>query len=93
MDKNIEELKKHIKILSETKNLNNRIMDFLAEGILVITTDSRILSFNHAFVKHLDIQPINNVLTLEALQDHAVFKKILEETQDMDFIHYSRQLP
>jgi len=92
MDKKIEDLKTHIKLLSDRRNLFNRIMDCLQEGILVLEKGDEILFYNHSFIKHLDLKVSNNLLNFEDLEKHQIFKNILKETRDMDFVNYSRDV-
>lgn len=92
MDKKVEDLKTHIKQLSEKRNLCHAAMDFLQEGLLIIEKDEDIAFYNSSFVKHLDIQVKSSLLTIGDLRRHPIFGNILHETQKTDFIHYARDV-
>jgi two-component system, sporulation sensor kinase E len=92
MDKKIEELKSHIRVLSEKRALLNQVMDSLQEGILVLERDNEIVFHNRAFVRHLDISLGSGALTYKDLSAHPIFRNILDETRDRDFVHYSRDV-
>jgi two-component system, sporulation sensor kinase E len=90
-DKKIDDLKKHLRLLSERKSLYQKVIDVISEGVLVINQRKDILLYNYAFIKHMNIPNYNN-LSLQALHDNQVFKKILEETKEFDFANYARDV-
>ncbi|MCK5706158.1 MAG: PAS domain-containing protein [Candidatus Aureabacteria bacterium] len=92
MDNKVEELKKHIKILSESRNLYQTIMNSLQDGILVINKNQEILFYNSSFIKHLNIKSKSASMTIKDLYNHLMFKNILMETKEMDFVHYVRDV-
>jgi len=90
MDKRLEDLKNHIKLLSEKRNLWRNAMEFLQEGILIIENGREISFYNSSFIKHLDISIKGGILSIDDIKSHPIFGKILKETQKTDFMHYTR---